>query len=136
MLLRTGLLFFHSHYITLHLMSELTVQNKRMAQFLIGCIGIRALFVIGAAKADKNTLWYFGILAVILAIGWVLIYRFDLRPTGREAGGVIWWNSFRPVHALLYFAFAGLAFTGSDYAWVPLLADVLVGLGAHTVRYH
>jgi hypothetical protein len=58
----------------------------------------------------------------------MLIYIFDLRPSGREAGGVIWWNNIRPVHALNYLIFFLLAFTNNKYAWVPLGVDVIIGL--------
>lgn len=105
-------------------------QLHRSLLFLFGCLGIRTLFAVGAAKLDKNHLPYVGILGLLLAISWVLIYKFNLRPTGREAGGVIWWNHIRPVHALMYLIFAILAFTKSDYAWVPLGIDVLIGLCA------
>ena len=110
-------------------MSEKKELITRMAKFLIGCIGIRTLFVVAAQKMDPNKLQYFGILAVIIAVSWVLINRFGLRKTGKEAGGIIWWDNIRPIHAIMYSAFAILAFTKSEHAWVPLLFDVLIGLG-------
>jgi hypothetical protein len=116
-------------------MSEKEELRRRFVLFLVGCIGIRTGFAFGAAKVDKKYLPYLGVLGLLLAISWVLIYRFNLRPTGREAGGIIWWNKIRLVHALLYFVFAVLAFSGSDYAWVPLGIDVFVGLTAF-VNHH
>ena len=110
-------------------MSEKQELISRMTKFLIGCIGIRILFVVAAKKMNPNTLQYFGILAVILAVSFVLINRFGLRKTGREAGGIIWWDNIRPIHAIMYSAFAILAFTKNEHAWVPLLLDVLIGLG-------
>ena len=111
-------------------MSEKEKLIKRFAAFLIGCIGIRILFVVAAKKLDPNIVQYAGILAVIVAISWVLINRFGLRKTGREAGGEIWWDNIRPIHAIMYSAFAILAFTKNEHAWVPLAIDVLIGLGA------
>lgn len=105
-------------------------QLQRTILFLVGCIGVRTIFVIEAAKIDEKNLPYFGVLALLLAISWILIYTFNLRPTGGEAGGVIWWNNLRPLHALNYFIFAIMAFKSNKYAWVPLMVDVLIGLVA------
>jgi hypothetical protein len=67
----------------------------------------------------------------------MLIYLFDLRPTGAEAGGRIWWNSLRPVHSLLYALFAYLAILGmQDKAWIVLITDTLLGLAAFYVHHY
>jgi len=105
--------------------------HTRYMMFLIGCIGMRSLFVYGAFKMDKEYLKWMSIPAVILTIGWLAIYFFGLRDTGGEVfGEKIWWNHMRPVHALFYLVFAVLAFKGDDRAYIPLGVDVVVGLGA------
>ena len=40
--------------------------------------------------------------------------------TGREAGGKIWWHSWRIAHSVLYFAFAYAAITGDQNAYLYL----------------
>ncbi len=105
--------------------------TKRMLLFLIGCIGTRASFVLLAKFLDKKYLPYMGYLALIIAIGFTIIFITGIRDTGPEVfGDKIWWNNLRPVHALLYFIFAYLAITQNDYAWIPLLIDLLLGLGS------
>ncbi len=100
-----------------------------MLAFLIGCIGTRTLFVLLAKFLDKKYLPYMGYLGLIIAIGFSIIFITGARETGPEVfGDKIWWNNLRPVHALLYFLFAYLAITQNDYAWIPLLIDVLFGL--------
>jgi hypothetical protein len=106
---------------------------RRILFFLLGCIGLRFLFVILAYSASPTVLPYYGFAALVPAIGFVLIYIFGWRKTGVEVGGEqIWWNSLRPVHAAFYGAFAAAAIGKKPWAWVFLLADVLLGLCAWT----
>jgi hypothetical protein len=110
--------------------------HKRYFLFLIGCIGVRSLFVIIAKQINKNYLPYLGTLALLPAFGFLYIYFTGIRKTGPEVfGNKIWWNSLRPVHGLLYLCFAYLAICKSNYAYVPLLIDVIVGLLAF-LNYH
>ncbi len=107
---------------------------KRNLLFLIGCIGTRTSFVLLAKFLNKQYVTYMGYFALLIAIGFSIIYFTGIRDTGAEVfGDKIWWNNLRPIHALLYFIFAFLAITKNDYAWVPLLIDVLIGLVAFFV---
>jgi hypothetical protein len=94
--------------------------------YLIGCIGVRSLFVI-IAKNTKKYLKYLGYLALLPAIGFMYIYL-----TGRKGKGgfgqKIWWNHLRPIHSILYFLFAYNAIIGNSYAWIYLLIDVIISL--------
>jgi hypothetical protein len=109
---------------------------KRFALFLFGCITVRTLFVIVAKVINKDYLPILGIIALIIGLGFLIIYLGGYRKTGPEVmGQEIWWNDLRPVHALLYFTFAILAFRKSDYAFIPLLLDVFIGIGAF-IYYH
>ena len=105
--------------------------------FLVGCIGTRALLVYLAATVPLAALKVMGVLGAVIAAGFTVIYAGKLRRTGVETGGQpIWWNSLRPVHALLYAAFAYFAWTGARRkAWVTLLIDVIIGLAAF-VHHH
>lgn len=108
--------------------------TKRMLLFLIGCIGTRTSFVLLAKFLDKKYLPYMGYFALIIAIGFSIIFITGIRETGPEVlGDKIWWNNLRPVHALLYFIFAYLAITQNDMAWIPLLIDVLLGLSSFLI---
>jgi len=77
-----------------------------------------------------------GTLALIPAIGFTIIYLGELRKTGLEVfGDKIWWNNLRPVHALLWFAFAFTAITKKDFAWMFLALDVLIGFIAFFIHH-
>ena len=78
-----------------------------------------------------------GILALIPAIGFITIYLLDLRKKGAEVfESKIWWNDLRPIHGILYLLFAIYAIKKEqNYAWIPLLIDVTIGLTAF-LYYH
>jgi hypothetical protein len=110
--------------------------QQRMLLFLIGCIGIRSLFVVIAKYVNTNYLKYLGYLALAPAIGFLYIYLTGSRKTGPETmGEKIWWNDLRPIHSIFYFLFAYNAIIGNKQAWVYLLADVLLGLISFSI-YH
>lgn len=104
---------------------------QRSLLFLVGCLGSRAALAWAAGQVSQRVLYWMGVLALLPALGFMLIWACNLRPTGVEAGGAIWWNNLRPLHGAAYFAFALLAMTGRQRAamWV-LVADVLLGLVA------
>jgi hypothetical protein len=110
--------------------------QKRILLFLIGCIGLRSLFVVIAKYINVNYLKYLGYLALLPAIGFIYIYLTGSRKTGAETfGAKIWWNNLRPIHSLLYFIFAYNAIIGNRQAWIYLLVDVLIGLLSFLI-YH
>ena len=112
-----------------------TIQ-KRFLLFLIGCIGVRTLFVYVAKMAQPKTLQLLGCLALLPAVGFLYIFLTDSRKTGGEVfGEKIWWNSLRPIHGLLYALFAYFAITKNRNAWKFLATDVIIGLGAFLI-YH
>jgi len=103
--------------------------QKRFLLFLIGCIGLRSIFVIIAKNINIKYLSYLGYLSLIPAIGFMYIFLTGTRQTGVEVfGEKIWWNDLRPLHSLLYFLFAYNAIKGNRNAWIYLLVDVLIGL--------
>ena len=111
--------------------------NQRIALFLVGCMGTRALLVYLAATVSLGGLKAMAVLASAAALGFAVIYFGGLRQTGAETGGQpIWWNSLRPVHALMYAAFAYFAWTGQRRpAWIILLVDLVVGLASFTYQH-
>ena len=111
--------------------------QQRFLLFLIGCIGIRSLFVVIAKYINKEYLKYLGYLAVLPAIGFMYIYLSGSRKTGAEVfGEKIWWNNLRPIHSILYFLFAYNAIVGNSQSWIYLLLDVLIGLLSFLLHHY
>ena len=111
--------------------------QKRMLLFIIGCIGIRSLFVVIAKKINTKYLKYLGYLALLPASGFIYIYLTGSRKTGGETfGEKIWWNDLRPVHAILYILFAYNAIIGNKQSWIYLLIDVLIGLMSFLMHHY
>jgi hypothetical protein len=111
--------------------------QKRFLLFLIGCIGMRSLFVIIAKKSNEEYLKYMGYLALLPAIGFIYIYLTGSRKTGGETfGEKIWWNDLRPIHSLVYFLFAYNAIIGNKNAWLYLLFDVVFGLTSFLIFHY
>ena len=105
--------------------------------FLIGCIGIRSLFVIIAKYINTKYLKYLGYLALLPAIGFIVIYLTGSRQTGAEVfGEKIWWNNLRPIHSILYFLFAYNAIIGNEQSWIYLLVDVIIGLISFLIHHY
>jgi len=110
--------------------------QKRVLLFLVGCIGLRTLFVIIAKNSSVTYLKYLGYAALLPAIGFMYIFLSGARKTGAEVfGEKIWWNDLRPLHSLLYLLFAYNAIIGNTQAWIYLLVDVLIGLVAF-ISFH
>ncbi len=109
---------------------------KRVLLFLIGCIGVRASLALGARHASSDVLQWMGALALLPAIGFFVIYWFNLRETGPEVfGEKIWWNDLRPFHGMMYLLFAWFALHKKSFAWKFLAFDVSVGLLVYLMHY-
>lgn len=104
--------------------------QKRFLLFLGGCIPTRLFFVLLAKYGNSLIKTLMGIVAFIIASGFLVIYFGHLRESGLETGGEkIWWNHLRPLHAFLYYLFFYSVFFGDALnAWKILLIDVLIGL--------
>ena len=110
--------------------------EKRFMLFLIGCIGLRTLFVYIAKNIDIESLKYMGYLLLLPAFGFLYIFFTGIRKTGPEVfGDKIWWNNLRPIHGLLYLLFSYNAINGNNTAWIYLFIDVLFGLTSF-LTYH
>ena len=111
--------------------------QKTFLLFLIGCIGVRFLFVIVAMYISTKYLKYLGYLALLPATGFMYIYLTGSRKTGAEVFGEnIWWNNLRPVHSILYFLFAYNAIIGNNQSWIYLLVDVIFGLISFLIHHY
>lgn len=117
-------------------MASLPVANsKRWYLFLLGCIGVRLIFVILAKFANKKQLQYLGYAALIPAIVMLYFWFSNSRLTGMEAGGKIWWHPIRIIHSALYFAFAYNAINLNTNAYLYLAADVVYSLAVFFAHY-
>ena len=104
--------------------------QKRFLLFLGACIPSRILFVLLARYGNQTIKKIIGLVAFMIASGFMIIYFGKLRETGIETGGEkIWWNHLRPVHAIIYYlVFYNIFFANPMNAWKLLLIDVLIGL--------
>jgi hypothetical protein len=107
----------------------------RALLFLIGCIGTRAAVAYAAAVVNTKYLQYLGLLALGPVIGWIYIIATGSRQSGPEAGGRIWWDGMRPIHAAIWAGFALTALNGWPNAYLFLVADVILGLGNWIQHY-
>jgi hypothetical protein len=111
--------------------------QQRFLMFLIGCIGLRSLFVIIAKYINTEYLKYLGYMALVPAIAFIYIYLTGSRKTGPEVfGEKIWWNNLRPIHSIFYFLFAYNAIIGNKQSWIYLFADVLIGLFSFLIFHY
>ena len=95
--------------------------------FLIGCLGTRLLIAVISKYIPLDYLPYVGYLALLPFIGFIYLYINDLRQIKGFAGGKVWWNNYRPLHAVLYLLFALYAIKKKPFAWIVLLIDALIG---------
>ena len=109
--------------------------NKTLL-FLIGCLGTRFILAYVAHAIPSSFLPIMGAVALIPAFGFILIYLLNLRQTGLEAQGKIWWNLWRPIHACIYILFALYAFKKLDFSWIILFIDAIIGFIAWYLHYY
>ena len=103
--------------------------QKRFLLFLFGCIGSRIGFAYLAKEINKEYLPYMGYISFIPAIGFMYIFLTGSREKGGEVfGSKIWWNSLRPIHAILWGLFSLYAINKKRESWRFLAIDVSIGL--------
>lgn len=93
--------------------------------FLFVCMVLRSFAVYLAYK--QILLKLLGIVYILSGLGIFLINVFKLRKTG-IVGQKAWWDSFRPIFAIIYLLFGIFAFQEKPYAWKILLMDIIFGL--------
>jgi len=98
------------------------------------CLGIRSLIAHAFHRAPGRYLPIMGVLALIIAIGFMMIYLLGWRQgsvveTGKACK--VWWNDLRPIHAALYLlsGLAALKRQRSTYLWM----DVWIGIGYYVM---
>ena len=110
------------------LINQMNLDERKYA-FLLGCVITRILLAFIVKTIDPKHLKIVSVLAAGLAIGWIYLYVFKKRQHAFEAGGVTWWNRYRPIHASIYLLVAYFAYTKQQTkAFYMLLVDVIFGL--------
>jgi len=82
-------------------------ETVHVDSFSVGvCLSLRALIAYAFYRgAPARFLPIMGVLAIMVAIGFMSIYLFEWRQgsvTETGKGCTVWWNDLRPIHAVLY----------------------------------
>ena len=111
--------------------------NTRKWAFMLGCIPARLLLVV-LARGDiipNKYMNLFGFLLFCIAVGMLYLYFTNGRQHAYESGGYTWWRHLRLIHGLLYLASAIYIYKKHyDVAWMPLLADVIIGIAYYWAK--
>lgn len=106
-------------------------KQKRILAFIFGCMVARIAIVYLAYKYHKTLNRELAVFASALSLGFLTIYMLGLRKTGPEVlGDVIWWDHLRPVHAILWGAFAVAIARKHANAYLILAVDTAIGFAA------
>lgn len=101
--------------------------NSRDRAFMfVVCIIIRSILVY-LVYAFPELSQRFSLLATIPVVTWLYIYFVSGKPVG-FAGGPAWWSELRIIHAALWAVYVLYSYRKLSYAWIPLFADVVVGI--------
>lgn len=93
-----------------------------------GCVFAR-LAVVYYLVEFPWLLKFASLIYLIIASFMLYFYATRTRMTGLEVGGgEIWWNNWRPVHAIIYIIFAVKAYYGQSTAHYWLLGDIALGI--------
>ena len=114
--------------------------------FLTMCIPLRVIFAllpnynllkkIGLNFNPKIFYVFFGLILLIISIGFIYLYFTNKRLNAPEAGGKTWWHDLRLLHGMLYLcASIYILWNINDlkmirYASLPLMIDVVIGFGS------
>ncbi len=111
--------------------------ERRAHMFWCGCVLTRVALVVLAAVVPLAALRVAAVPAAALALAWLVMWTFRLRPHGREAGGRVWWDAWRPVHAAVWLAVAWAAWRERRGIVVAMLAlDVALGILVRHLHRH
>ena len=109
--------------------------EKRVMLFLLACIPARIILASIPCYINKKYLRCYGLVLLVLSLGFLYLYFNNLRLNAPEGGGKTWWSQYRLIHGLLYLSAAIYAIQEKRTAWVPLTIDVAFGLGLF-IQHH
>ena len=102
-------------------------KDKKIQMFFLGCVPIRLLLILIVLFIDKKYLYYLSFIGFLISFGFLYNFIFK-KERGSTFNQIAWWNYLRPIHFLLYLIFGYLAYNKNQYAYIPLLLDVLIGI--------
>lgn len=101
--------------------------DKNTIKYLVGCIGSRGVVIYISKTTTPDDLCYVGLIYIGISIQFC--YKFFIDPADDNP------VYLRPIHTLLYLAFAFYAIRGySDNAWKILLIDLIFGVSTYTIH--
>ena len=101
--------------------------DKNTIIYLVGCIGSRGVVIYISKTTTPDDLGYVGLLYIGISI--YFCYKFFINQADDNP------VFLRPIHTLLYLAFAFYAICGySDDAWKILLIDIIFGVSVYTIH--
>lgn len=109
--------------------------NKTL-KFLIGCLGTRLMLTFLAKYVGQKNREKIAYITMFISVTFITLYLFDLRKTGAEAEGLIWWNKLRPIHGVMYFLFSIYTFKKEKFSWIFLLIDTILGFIFWYLKYY
>ena len=102
--------------------------------YLIFCIGTRLFITYKIKYHNPKYKQYYSIFLLLISLGFIMQYTLKFRKKAL-LGNEIWWDSIRPIHALLYFIGTILVYTENKNAYIPILIDTIIGLFFFTKYY-
>ena len=114
--------------------------------FLTMCIPLRIIFallpnynlikMIGINFNPKIFYILYGLVLLAISFGFLYLYFLNKRLDAQEAGGKTWWHNLRLLHGMLYLCASIYILWNINnlemirYASLPLVLDVIIGLGS------
>tara|TARA_Y100000389_G_scaffold203691_1_gene253054 strand:- start:3550 stop:3924 length:375 start_codon:yes stop_codon:yes gene_type:complete len=107
--------------------------KRRVQLFVFVCLPLRILIALGLLFAAYKKLDKLQRAAAVFFLlgGFGFMFRFFTYDEAQRggAGGKVWWNGWRPVHAVLFWSYAATVFAGSPrIAPLFIVMDTLLGL--------
>lgn len=112
------------------------IRSMHPLVFWIGCLGTRLTiaYLIAISTAHNWLNVALMVLVLLVGLGLFTLWFFGLRTNGFEAGGKIWWNSLRPLHAFLWLLVATLMYVGkTTWASYVVVIDVVLAIYARLI---
>lgn len=104
--------------------------------FLSACIPSRLLLVFLAYYLKGIYQKIFGLILILIATSFFYLYFTNSRLNAPEAGGKTWWHKLRPIHGSFMLIAGILCLSGSKYAFIPLLIDVILGISVFYIHHY
>ena len=92
------------------------------------CILVRFSFAYFVSRLYNSKFRYlFILLFFMMSLGFIFNYVSKIRTSG-AFGQKIWWDTYRPIHALLYSLTAILLLFKYKYSYIPITFDTIIAV--------